>query len=180
MKVALGFAAGLVLWTLLEYFLHRFAGHTKKLGKRIRREHLAHHATPDYFTSFLKKVALAVPVLGGIAGLSMLLLGPAGLAVAVGTATGWTLYERLHRATHVRGPRNRYGEWARRHHLHHHFENANTNHGVTSPVWDFVFGTLERPVTVRVPRRHAHCFAWLLDDAGEGVRGEYASRYRVV
>jgi hypothetical protein len=37
------------------------------------------------------------------------------------------------------------------------------NHGVTSPLWDIVFRTYERPVVVRVPRRHAPKLPWLLD-----------------
>ena len=51
------------------------------------------------------------------------------------------------------------------------------NHGVTSPLWDRVFGTLEVPDVIRVPRRHA--MAWLTD-AGGTVLPEYAARYVLV
>lgn len=182
MIIVVSFVSGLVLWTLLEYVLHRFGGHTKRLGKKVMREHLAHHATPDYFSPWQKKLLLAVPTLSALALAGALVLGLAGgIALAVGTAAGWLFYEELHRATHVRGPRNRYGEWARRHHLHHHFQSAKTNHGVTSPLWDWVFGTLERAERVAVPRRHVHAFAWLVEgtDGGE-VSPRYASRYRLV
>ena len=37
-----------------------------------------------------------------------------------------------------------------------------------------VFGTLERPETIRVPRRHARCFAWLL---AQGTADEIDPRY---
>jgi sterol desaturase/sphingolipid hydroxylase (fatty acid hydroxylase superfamily) len=180
LKIAILFVSGLVLWTLLEYVLHRWAGHTNGLGKLVRKQHFMHHATPDYFTSLPRKLALAVPVLGGLAALGVLLFGPAGLALMLGTAAGWTFYERLHYATHVRGPRNAYGQWARRHHLHHHFQSPKANHGVTSPVWDFVFGTLERPETIAVPRRHVRCFAWLLDGEPDRVAERYAATYRLV
>jgi len=179
MGIVIGFFAGVVIWTLLEYVLHRFAGHSSRLGKRVRREHLAHHATPDFFTTFARKLVLAVPVLGGLAAVSIPLFGWAGAACVLGVAAGWTFYEKLHRATHVRGPRNRYGAWARRHHLHHHFMDPHANHGVTSPVWDWVFGTLAEPAVIRVPRRHARCFAWLLGD-GEAVKAEYEDGYRLV
>ena len=177
--IGIGFVVGLVVWTLLEYVLHRFAGHSRMVGKHVRKEHLAHHAKPDYFTGLVKKLLLAVPVLGGLAALAVPLAGWAGAAMVLGVAAGWTFYEKLHRATHVRGPRNRYGAWARRHHLHHHFEDAHTNHGVTSPIWDWAFGTLATPATVRVPRRHVHCFAWLLDE-DEAVKAEYQAAYRLV
>lgn len=178
MTIVIGLVGGAFLWTFIEYALHRFGGHQKRFGRQVMREHLGHHATPDYFTPAPKKLVLAVPVIGTLAALGFLALGPAGLALAVGTAFGWTFYERLHRLTHVRGPRNRYGEWARRHHLHHHFQNAKSNHGVTTPLWDYVFGTFERPERIKVPRRHVRCFAWLLD--GDEVDARYADRYRIV
>jgi len=51
------------------------------------------------------------------------------------------------------------------------------NHGVTSPVWDHVFGTHQRPETVRVPRRLA--LPWMLDDHGE-MRAELRRDYALV
>jgi hypothetical protein len=50
------------------------------------------------------------------------------------------------------------------------------NLGVTTPVWDRLWGTYDEPGTVTVPRRMAP--AWLLDEAGE-VRAEFASDYVV-
>ncbi|MGE0786952.1 MAG: sterol desaturase family protein [Sandaracinaceae bacterium] len=171
------FVVGLFLWTFLEYVLHRFAFHERKLGRTVAKEHIQHHATPDYFASALMKLKLAIPILGALALLG-LLFGVGGLGLVLGVISGWQIYEAIHRATHVRGPRNRYGAWARRHHLHHHFQNARANHGVTTPLWDWVFGTLERPATIRVPKRHVHAFGWLLaapDDSAvaEAYRGAY-------
>lgn len=178
-ELLVGLVAGVVLWTLLEYVMHRFAGHSNRLGKHVRKEHFAHHATPDYFTSLPKKLLLAVPVLSVIATIGALAFGAAGVAIAIGTGVGWTFYERLHRATHVRGPQNAYGDWARRHHLHHHFQSPKANHGVTTPIWDWVFGTLEQPATITVPRRHVRAFAWLLSDDAQTVAPRYADRYEL-
>ena len=50
------------------------------------------------------------------------------------------------------------------------------NFGVTSPVWDRLFGSYDEPGQVTVPTRMAP--VWLLDDAGE-VRMEFAGDYRV-
>jgi 4-hydroxysphinganine ceramide fatty acyl 2-hydroxylase len=62
----------------------------------------------------------------------------------------------------------------RRHHFHHHFGHPTANHGVTSPIWDMVFGTYERvDGPLRVPRRLA--MVWLVDDGQ--VRPEYADDY---
>ena len=51
------------------------------------------------------------------------------------------------------------------------------NHGVSVMWWDRVFGTLERPDTVRVPRRLA--LPWLVDESGE-LLSEFADDYRLV
>ncbi len=174
------FVGGVLLWTLLEYVLHRFAFHERKLGRRVAREHLTHHAKPDYFATLAHKLVLAIPVLGGLSLVLGATLGPVGIAVVFGTFTGWQVYELIHRATHVRAPRGRYGEWARQHHLHHHFQNAKVNHGVTTPFWDIVFGTREIPSSIRVPRRHVHAFAWLLDADGVEVAERYRDLYRLV
>ena len=75
------------------------------------------------------------------------------------------------------GPLVAYGAWARRHHLTHHFAGVNTNHGVTSPLWDLVFGTWVASDVVSVPARHASKLPWLVDDGA--VRLAYASQYQV-
>lgn len=174
------FVGGLVLWTFLEYVLHRFAFHERKLGKRAAREHLRHHAKPDYFATWMHKLTLAVPILGALGGGGYLLAGVGGLGLVFGTVCGWQMYEVIHRGTHVRAPFGRYGEWARAHHLHHHFQSPKMNHGVTTPVWDWVFGTLEKPQSIRVPRKHVHAFAWLLDDEGVEVHERYRALYSLV
>ena len=51
------------------------------------------------------------------------------------------------------------------------------NHGVSTLVWDKVFGTYERPDRVRVPRRLA--LRWLVDADG-ALRPEFAADYVLV
>jgi sterol desaturase/sphingolipid hydroxylase (fatty acid hydroxylase superfamily) len=51
------------------------------------------------------------------------------------------------------------------------------NHGVTSPIWDVVFGTYQAPGVIVVPERLA--MRWLLDEASREVRAEVAQWYRV-
>ncbi len=155
---------GFFFWTFAEYALHAWGGHKPKGRTEGSREHLRHHSKPDYFTPWTKKLLLAVPVLSALFLITAPLfgMGAAGCFVA-GFAAGWRTYEFVHRDLHVHAPRTFYGRWARRHHFHHHFTRPFMNHGVTSPIWDFVFRTYERPVVVRVPRRHAPKLPWLLD-----------------
>lgn len=186
LMIGLAFAAGLLLWTFLEYVLHRFAFHERKLGQRAAREHLEHHAKVDHFAPLSHKLALAVPIVGAIFGVCWLVTSaPVAAGLAVGVVTGWLSYEVLHRRIHVAAPLNAYGRWARRHHLSHHFGNAKLNHGVSSPFWDHVFGTHAPKATVLVPRRHATKFPWLLEDATRtpkelSLGASFAEQYRLV
>jgi len=50
----------------------------------------------------------------------------------------------LHYATHHFRMKSPLMAALTRHHLKHHFASDKTNFGVSSPLWDWVFGTLHR------------------------------------
>jgi sterol desaturase/sphingolipid hydroxylase (fatty acid hydroxylase superfamily) len=164
---------GWVLWTFAEYVLHRFAMHELHGRGIMSREHLEHHVHSawNFSVTHLLSWAGMLPLTWWLAGVG------AGMGVAVGWAVGYFFYEYQHAMAHLRRPSGRYGTWLRRHHFHHHFGHPMANHGVTTPVWDRVFGTHEVPEMVRVPRRLA--LPWLVDDAGE-LRPEFADHYVLV
>ena len=85
-------------------------------------------------------------------------------------------YEVAHRRTHTHPPRNEFGRWMRRSHLHHHFGAPMRNFGVTSPVWDRLLGTYDDPGVVTVPERMAP--VWMVDQDGH-VRPEFSADYIV-
>ncbi len=175
------FAAGAALWTLAEYVLHRFAMHHLHGKGIMSREHLEHHVHSSWDFSVTHLMSWAGMLLVGF-GVWMpavwLLAGPvAAVAVALGWAFGYFFYEYQHAVAHLRAPSGRYGTWVRRHHFHHHFGHPMANHGVSTLVWDKVFGTYERPDRVRVPRRLA--LRWLVDADG-ALRPEFAADYVLV
>ena len=172
--MAIEFVAGALSWTALEYVIHRWMGHDRRLRRTpFGIEHTRHHAEGNYFAPSWKKVAAAL--------MTVLLVGAPAVAIgsrenAISFVCGlvgfYGCYELLHRFAHTRAPRGLYGRWQRRHHFHHHFVDPRSNHGVTSPLWDLVFGTYT-PVTatIRVPRRLA--MPWLLraEQRGDIVHG---------
>ena len=165
---AIAFAiAGAVSWTLVEYLLHRFGAHERPNKLHFREVHLKHHSKGNWFAPWTEKARLAL-VVGVVMGtISSILVGMVlGPSFTAGFLVMYLSYELIHRRIHTHPPRGWYSRLIRRHHLHHHFRNPKANHGVTSPVWDYVFGTAERVEEVRVPRRLAPF--WLTDDRHEG------------
>lgn len=165
------FAAGWFAWTFAEYVLHRFAMHELRGRGYASKEHLLHHASNETrLTSWILSW-IGIAVTGGLMGWA---LAP---ALGAGWVVGYTFYELQHHWAHRRAPRGGYQRHMRLHHFHHHFGHPMANHGVTVPVWDWVFGTYEAPTTVKVPRRMA--MPWLVGDDGE-VRPEYEGDYVLV
>lgn len=176
MTHVLALALGVLGWSFTEYIMHNFNGHQMRGKTDFSREHLAHHADSAYFAATSKKVAYALPLMLLMAALGWWLVGVNGLLFTVGFAAFYTCYEVLHRRIHTHAPLNAYGEWARKHHFLHHHLDPNSNHGVTSPIWDLVFRTHKPAPTVRIPRKHAP--VWMMDADGQ-VLPRWAAVYTV-
>lgn len=172
------FLVGMASWTLAEYVLHRFLMHEMRGRGLASREHLSHHARVDYFTSWQQKLLTAGATTAVVFPLLWIVFDAAIAATfTTGFITMYLIYEFLHRRAHTSPPRSPYGRWLRKSHFAHHFKAPMKNHGVTSPVWDLVFGTYMKVDVVRVPRRMAT--VWLLDESG-AVLPEYRAGYQVV
>lgn len=171
---------GVMLWSLLEYLIHRFLGHDRRtFPNPFGDEHTRHHSEGDYFGPTWKKAIVAVVVIGILAPVATLTVGTLyGPVFAVSFTAMYVAYEVVHRRAHTHRGINAYGRWLRRHHFHHHFANPRMNHGVTSPVWDVVFGTLQKPGRIRVPRKLQ--MKWLVDPATGAVRADEAAYYELV
>jgi sterol desaturase/sphingolipid hydroxylase (fatty acid hydroxylase superfamily) len=177
LAVALGAVAGAATWSLLEYLIHRFAGHVRT-NNIFGVEHTAHHSRGDYFAPAWKKVAAAVGVAAIAVGPAVLVGGLwPGLAYVAGLSGFYLYYEILHRLEHVWGGWGPYARWARAHHFHHHFHDPSVNHGVTSPIWDMVFGTYVRPGVIRVPQKLA--MGWLIDPETGDIHEQWQGRYEL-
>lgn len=177
--IVVAIALGVLTWTLLEYLLHRFLGHDARTRPNgFADEHIRHHSQGDYFAPTWKKLIVAVVTTALVAPPAIFLAGPTlGLGYTLGLVGFYAFYEILHRLEHVHAGLGAYGRWARRHHFWHHFGDPSTNHGVTSPIWDLVFGTYRAPGLILVPERL--CMEWLVDPSTGEVRDELASVYAI-
>ena len=176
--ITAAFFAGAIGWTLVEYLLHRFVFHAATARGPGAMEHRRHHAQVDYFAPAWQKAAAAIGAIVVLLPLSSMLVGTLpGMAFTLGFVVMYILYEILHRRAHTHAPQNRYGRWRRKHHFAHHFADPRRAQGVTTPFWDWVFGTRLEVDCVRVPRRLA--MRWLVDESGE-IQSAYSADYRLV
>jgi len=132
--------AGAGSWTLLEYLLHRFVFHRMPL---IADLHHAHHAAPRAYVSTPTWASL--PVLAGVFFVPMWRLWSLNIAFGAisGLITGWLWYGIVHHVIHYRRPRRLAVALrvASHRHLLHHSPYISGNFGVTTAVWDYLFGT---------------------------------------
>lgn len=168
---------GVLTWTFLEYVIHRWMGHDRRFHKTpFGREHVRHHIEGNYFAPTWKKLIIAAVLTGVLSVPATLLVGAAaGIAYVAGLMLFYGVYELSHRREHTHPGFGPYGRWARRHHFHHHFVDGRSNHGVTSPLWDVVFGTYQKVGTIKVPAQL--CMTWLRDPQTDEIRPEYADTF---
>jgi sterol desaturase/sphingolipid hydroxylase (fatty acid hydroxylase superfamily) len=178
MQVFLAALSGALTWSFLEYCIHRWLGHDRRFRPNLfAKEHVRHHVEGDYFAPAKKKVIAALVMVAMLVGPAMWIAGPLAGGSFVAAFVGFYLfYEVLHRREHTHAGFGAYGRWARRHHFYHHFVDGRANHGVTSPIWDLVFGTYRRPGTITVPPRLM--MAWL-GTPEAGIKPEHRAHYAV-
>ncbi len=167
---------GAFTWTLMEYVIHRWLGHDARFrGNPFGVEHLRHHVEGNYFAPWWKKAFAAASAAAILSLPAMLALGVRlGGAYVAGLVGFYCVYEILHRFEHVYAGLGAYGRWARRHHFTHHFVDARCNHGVTTPLWDFVFRTYRKPTKIPVPAKL--CMPWLKDATG-AIRPDWSDTF---
>jgi sterol desaturase/sphingolipid hydroxylase (fatty acid hydroxylase superfamily) len=147
LTVAALVCGGLLSWGLFEYAVHRWVLHRETSLDDARlpgnRTHLAHHAAPDALDRLNVQLSESLPVCAAYCLLMWALTGDWRATVFLydGLMLGYFFYEYLDYQAHhgaARGPVVRY---FRRYHLLHHHCDAEARFGVTSPLFDLLFGT---------------------------------------
>jgi dihydroceramide fatty acyl 2-hydroxylase len=149
--IPLGFLLGLFLWTFAEYTLHRFLFHYKPRTPAQERIfflfHGVHHAQPQVKTRLVMPLPVSLPMSAILYGLiyaivAVLLQAPQWVGPLMGGfLIGYLAYDLTHYATHHWAMRSGAAKFLKRYHMQHHYKDPNTRFGVSSPIWDYVFGT---------------------------------------
>ena len=146
LRIAATFLAGIFFWTFFEYMMHRFVFHfvaeSERAQKIIYILHGNHHHYPrDKERLFMPPVpsfilaTIIFSLLFSIMGKNVFMFFP-------GFVFGYLMYGTMHYAIHAWNPPYKWMKplW-RNHHLHH-YKNEEKGFGVSTTLWDRVFGTM--------------------------------------
>jgi len=144
------FITGWLIWTFIEYAVHRWLYHTyggpKWLSKIRDKSHWIHHrhpkdsgclASPPYYSLLISAI---------IFGVLYLVSGRYAFILYGGVASGYLIYLLIHYLQHVMSRPPSFFKPLWMHHVIHHYHDPNINFGVSSPLWDIIFGTLKTKI----------------------------------
>lgn len=167
-RVALLFLGGIAAWTLTEYVVHRFVFHVAeevqdevqrivgKLGpdqpvlpaltgwrqKHYFIAHGVHHHFPNDSRRLVMPPATSIPLAILFLGAFWLIFGATATPpLFAGFVLGYLVYDTTHYAVHHFRLRSRIPLYLKKHHFRHHYQDSSKDYGVSSPLWDFVWGT---------------------------------------
>ncbi|KAF8975021.1 fatty acid alpha-hydroxylase [Entomortierella lignicola] len=126
-KAGTVFLSGVFAWSLTEYSIHRFLFHVDDLLPDSTYSNVAHfllHGTPLYLLSHA------------------LLDARTANAFMSGLYFGYICYDMVHYYLHHARVLEFHFKEMKTYHLAHHYKNYDNGYGITSKMWDRVFGTL--------------------------------------
>jgi sterol desaturase/sphingolipid hydroxylase (fatty acid hydroxylase superfamily) len=154
------FLTGLIAFTWVEYMVHRHVFHlktyTEQRAKLQYTMHGVHHEFPK------DKHRLAMPPLLSITIATILLLifkaimGDFVFAFLPGFLAGYASYLSVHYMVHAYAPPKNFFKALWVNHSVHHYKNGEIAFGVSSPLWDYIYGTMKLKETANINNSSDH------------------------
>ncbi|CCH55084.1 fatty acid hydroxylase [Fibrisoma limi BUZ 3] len=142
------FFTGLFVFTLFEYILHRYLYHleptTPQRAKIQYTFHGVHHEYPKDKTRLAMPPALAIIMWFVFFGLFFLIMGESSYAFFPGFLVGYSGYLSVHFIVHAYPPPKNFFKQLWVNHSVHHYKNPDSNFGVSSPFWDYIFRSYQK------------------------------------
>jgi dihydroceramide fatty acyl 2-hydroxylase len=139
------YAAGLLIWSLLEYVTHRGSFHHVPTSRFqvafVYLMHGVHHAYPDDSRRWVMPLGVTLPITIALYFVFASVLGRLAAPVFGGFLHGYLCYDLLHYFIHLGRMPTRLGRYLRQYHLAHHYAIPDRHFGVSSPLWDVIFRT---------------------------------------
>lgn len=146
LRIFLTYVAGMLFWSLFEYIMHRYVFHWVTENERAKKVvyvmHGNHHHYPrDRERLFMPPVPSLI-ISSIIFSLMYLAMRENVFVFFPGFIFGYLMYGTMHYAIHAWNPPFKWMKplW-RNHHLHH-YKDDHKGFGVSTTIWDHVFGTM--------------------------------------
>jgi cyclopropane-fatty-acyl-phospholipid synthase len=152
LAVAFFFSAGIVVWTAMEYLIHRYVLHGRFadgpgivqhfLHVRFDPLHWEHHERPWDGEHINGRIHDTLPFSIALIALAALLPVWSAPALVAGILQSYVVEEWVHHSVHFYHFDNPYFRYIKRHHLYHHSpKGGDVGYGLTNGFWDIVFRT---------------------------------------
>lgn len=138
---------GVMIWTLIEYTLHRFVFHHVGSSAFSITFHFLLHGQHHKFPMDAMRLVfppLPAAVLIALVYTIYTVCFPLAVARAIlcGGLLGYVAYDLLHFYVHHGSPKLAYLSALKADHMAHHFRDHNKGFGISSKLWDIPFGTV--------------------------------------
>ncbi len=146
------FFLGWLVYSWVEYLVHRYLFHipiTTEARKKFQYTmHGVHHHHPKDKDRIAMPPLLSITLATALLIVFRFVLGDYAFSFTAGFLVGYGSYLLVHYLVHIhRPPKNLFRQlWIN--HSIHHYRDGEIIFGVSTPLWDYIYGTMER----RVPK----------------------------
>jgi sterol desaturase/sphingolipid hydroxylase (fatty acid hydroxylase superfamily) len=147
------FFAGWLVFSWVEYNVHRFIFHipgtTTKRAKFQYTIHGVHHEYPKDKERLAMPPVMSVTIATILLGVFRLVMGDFAFSFTAGFIVGYSLYLWVHYMVHAYAPPKNFFKVLWLNHSLHHYKNGKMVFGVSSPLWDYIYGTMSKPTAAK-------------------------------
>lgn len=142
------FIVGLLLFSLIEYLVHRYVFHmitNTRLREKIQYMfHGVHHEFPKDTSRLAMPPVVSIVIVTVLYFTFKSLMGDHTYGFLPGFITGYSLYLIVHYVVHAYQPPKNFLKVLWINHGIHHYKDHERAFGVSSPLWDYIFRTTPR------------------------------------
>jgi sterol desaturase/sphingolipid hydroxylase (fatty acid hydroxylase superfamily) len=139
------FVTGVVVFTWVEYMVHRHVFHwvakTERQAKVKYTIHGVHHKFPKDKDRLAMPPLLSLTLATLLSFLFRLILDDLSFSFSAGFLAGYAAYLSVHYMVHRFQPPRNFLKTLWINHSIHHYKNEEKDFGVSSPLWDYICGT---------------------------------------
>lgn len=140
------FPLGVIVFTFVEYLIHRYIFHFEaRTEKQLQLQyniHGVHHEFPRDKDRLVMPPVMSVVLAAMFLGIFRLIFGMNGWIFWGGFVTGYSTYLMIHYAIHAWKPPHNFLKYLWTHHALHHYSRVGSAYAVSFPVWDLLFRTM--------------------------------------